>query len=105
MTKKKLATFRIDPNEWEAFQEWAKRSGTNASALLVDYIEQCLDRPPSKISKFLQNETTSNIDYRIDTIEKRLKALEESIEQRIEKFIKRQMANIQSEVVHPESEV
>ncbi|MFB2920292.1 MULTISPECIES: hypothetical protein [Aerosakkonema] len=105
MAKKKLATFRIDGDEWEAFQQWAKRSGTNASALLVDYIEQCLDRPPTKISILSQNEITNNIDARIDTIEKRLKVLEESIEERIEKFIKRQMANIQSEVVHPENEV
>lgn len=105
MAKKKLATFRINGDEWEAFQEWAKRSGTNASALLVDYIEQCLDRPPAKISIISQNETINNIDYRIDTIEKRLKALEESIEERIEKFIKRQIANIQSEVVQKESEV
>jgi len=37
MIQKKLATFRIDADQWDAFQEWAKRSGTNASALLVHY--------------------------------------------------------------------
>ncbi|MCL1474610.1 hypothetical protein [Argonema antarcticum] len=102
MKKKKLATFRINPDEWQAFQEWAKRSGTNASALLVDYIEQCLDRPPDKISRISPDGTTNNIDYRIDSIDKRLKALEGAIEERIEKLIKRQMTEIQSDLVHPE---
>ena len=105
MTKKKLATFRIDPDEWEAFQEWAKRSGTNASALLVNYIEQCLDRPPSKISRFSLNGTDDNIERRIDSIDKRLKLLEGSIEEKIEKLIKKQMVSIQPEVVSPEDEV
>lgn len=76
MTAKKLATFRIDPDEWEAFQQWAKRNGTTASALLVEYIEECLDRPPTKPSGIRLEQMVINLTKRIDSIDKRLKVLE-----------------------------
>lgn len=92
MNQKTLATFRIDASQWQAFQQWAKRSGTNASALLVEYIEECLVRPPAKAGKFPLHPTTNHLDKRIDELDKRLKLLETSIDQRIEVIIQHQMS-------------
>ncbi|OKH30832.1 hypothetical protein NIES2119_30120 [[Phormidium ambiguum] IAM M-71] len=82
MNDKKLATFRIDASQWKAFQEWARRSGTNASALLVEYIEECLNRAPTKGAKF-GKEPAINIDKRIDSLDKRIAQLEELIAERM----------------------
>lgn len=78
MTEKKLATFRINSDAWEAFQQWAKRHGTTASALLVEYIEECLDRPPTKPSGIRLEQMAINLANRVDSIEQRLKLLETS---------------------------
>ncbi|MBD2181883.1 hypothetical protein H6S82_00245 [Planktothrix sp. FACHB-1355] len=92
MTNKKLATFRIDASKWQAFQQWAKRSGSNASALLVEYIEECLDTAPTRRSIFPLNQTANNIDERIGSIDERLKLLEASVERRVKEAIEQQIA-------------
>ncbi|MBE9225336.1 hypothetical protein IQ264_07810 [Phormidium sp. LEGE 05292] len=92
MKQKKLATFRIDADEWVAFQEWARRSGTNASAILVNYIEECLERTPTRFSHFPIERMNKNIDKRLDNIEERLKLLETSLEARIQKEVQQQIA-------------
>lgn len=94
MRQKKLATFRIDADEWEAFQEWARRSGTNASALLVNYIEECLDRTPTRFSRMPIDRITNNLDKRIDRLDERLTFLETSQEARIQKLIQQHIAAI-----------
>ena len=38
----KLATFRIQPEEWSAFQTLCKAGGSNASRELIGYIQGCL---------------------------------------------------------------
>ena len=87
MTPKKLATFRIDADEWEAFQQWAKRNGTTASALLVEYIEECLDRPPTKPSGIRLEHMVINLTKRIDSIDKRLSLLETPSNVRSDKIV------------------
>ncbi|MFB2891734.1 hypothetical protein ACE1CI_02205 [Aerosakkonemataceae cyanobacterium BLCC-F50] len=91
MIQKKLATFRIDADQWDAFQEWAKRSGTNASALLVNYIEQCLVSTPSRFSQF-PDRMNKNLDKRLDRLEQRLLFLETSLEGRIQYLIQQHIA-------------
>ena len=39
----KLATFRVKEDNWLNFQALCKESGTNASAVLIAYIQACLD--------------------------------------------------------------
>ncbi|MFB2877124.1 hypothetical protein, partial [Floridanema aerugineum] len=97
--QKKLATFRIDADEWVAFQEWARRSGTNASAILVNYIEECLELPPTRFSRFPMERMNKNIDKRLDNIEERLKFLEVSIEARIQKEVQQQIAISNQELI------
>lgn len=91
MNDKTLATFRIDMAQWKAFQEWAKRSSTNASALLVEYIEECLDRAPTRGAKFRLESNAINIDQRIDSLDKRIAQLEISLDKRIEELLARRM--------------
>jgi hypothetical protein len=52
MSSNKLATFRIDDEVWQLFQDKAKANGTNASALLQGFVKDYLD---------------DNLDSRIDT--------------------------------------
>lgn len=94
MTTKKLATFRVGADEWEAFQQWAKRHGTTASALLVDYIEQCLDKPATKPSAIRLEQMAFNLANRIDNIDQRLNLLETSLSRRIQEIVRQQMASL-----------
>lgn len=106
MAAKKLATFRIDVDKWQAFQQWAKRSGTNASALLTEYIEECLDMAPTKISRLsIDRNGSSHLDQRVDDLENRLKHLETSIESVIKQAVEVQIATIQSGANPKEQEV
>jgi hypothetical protein len=101
MIQKKLATFRIDADQWDAFQEWAKRSGTNASALLVNYIEQCLVSTPSRSSHF-PDRMNKNLDKRLDSLEQRLLFLETSLEARIQYLIQQHLAAIHHQSLPPD---
>ena len=42
MNDKTLATFKIEPDQWEAFKSKANDSGSNASAMLKDFISAYL---------------------------------------------------------------
>ena len=43
MTESGLATFRIEKERWIRFQQLAKDSNTNASKLIIGFIDACLD--------------------------------------------------------------
>lgn len=106
MAAKKLATFRIDVSKWQAFQQWAKRSGTNASALLSEYIEQCLDTAPTRISRLsIDRNDTSHLDQRIDDLSNRLKHLETSMESLIKQAVEVQIATIQNGSAQSDQEI
>ncbi|MFB2920177.1 MULTISPECIES: hypothetical protein [Aerosakkonema] len=103
MAAKKLATFRIDPNKWQAFQQWAKRSGTNASALLTEYIDGCLDIPPTRVSRFsIDRNNDVSLEQRMDELEQRLKDLQSSMEASIKQAVETQLANLQNQVSQSE---
>jgi hypothetical protein len=70
MTDSGLATFRIEKERWARFQQLAKDSNSNASKLIISFIDACLDnrididdytitQPKSAIS-------TSSIDEYLD---------------------------------------
>lgn len=57
-----LATFRLEKEYWQAFQTWAKRRGSTASAELTRYVLACigeLDSSELPVAK-------TNIDVDID---------------------------------------
>lgn len=66
----KLATFRTDSNIWQKFQDKAKAKGTNASALLQNFVQNYLDDNLDSIdkqSRQTDNGIDINLDERIDT--------------------------------------
>lgn len=64
MTKDRLATFRIDPDLWEAFKNKANSNQTSASALLNNFIRAYLaDRVEF---------TTQDIEQQIEAIASRI---------------------------------
>lgn len=63
----KLATFRVEDEQWEVFQQEAKKRGVSASSLLQDFVawvNQGNDLPLGAIASPLLEE---DIDKRIET--------------------------------------
>lgn len=69
MADKTLATFRIDPQEWEAFKNMAVASGSNASAVLTEFVRSYLapnSQSPTPNPQPLHLDTA--IDERLDKV-------------------------------------
>jgi hypothetical protein len=70
----KLATFKIDELEWEAFKALCDAQGTSASRTLIMFIEQSI--ADGKIDESLLPKpriaSSQNIDVDIDSLEARL---------------------------------
>lgn len=76
----KLATFRVNDDEWEAFKEAAKQDGSNASAELIRFIRAYqngfrLDREesPAKIENSIES-AIAPLVQRIEALEGKLAA-------------------------------
>lgn len=66
MSKAKLATFRIDENDWDAFQGWAKAKGTNASSELIGFVQACIGKCDRlSVPEQLDNDIYGRIDKQI----------------------------------------
>jgi hypothetical protein len=88
-----LGTFRVDKKSWDKFQELAKGGDTNASKLIVEFIDACLDnridiknytstKPKSKpenLSESIDTHLDNNLNARIDA------RLKEILDNRIDK--------------------
>lgn len=72
MPDKSLATFRIEPEKWEAFKALATSNGSNASAVLIDFIETCLATNRIHIESSAST-TNFNLDDINVLIDKRIK--------------------------------
>ena len=90
MTERTLGTFRIDKAQWEAFQSRAKENGSNASSLILSWIDlyldgnlDSLDKTESCLDNSIDN-VDSRIDKRLDeillTVQERLDRLEQELE-------------------------
>lgn len=79
MTESGLATFRIEKERWARFQQLAKDSNSNASKLIISFIDACLDnridisdytitQPKSAISTSgIDDYLDNHLDTRIDS--------------------------------------
>ncbi|MEH2282786.1 MAG: hypothetical protein V7K90_15895 [Nostoc sp.] len=94
MADKTLATFRIEPEEWESFKALATGSNSTASAILLRFIKSCLDA-----KQILSTSSTLNTNYSLDSIEalvdKRIKLSIDSIEALVDKRIEVNLDNIE----------
>jgi hypothetical protein len=84
MTERTLGTFRIDKSQWEAFQGKAKENGSNASSLILSWIELYLDGNLDSIDKVKSclDDSIDSIDNRIDKrVEERLQPIRERIDE------------------------
>lgn len=76
-----LATFRIDPEKWQAFKGKAKGDGTNASAVLIQLVTAYLDGNIDRIldkSASLDNNLDKRIENAIAPLRGELAALKKS---------------------------
>jgi|688.fasta_scaffold35402_3 hypothetical protein len=89
----KLATFKIDELEWEAFKALCDAQGTSASRTLIMFIEQSI--ADGKIDESLLPKfrvaSSQNIDTDIDAMEARL----------MDRLIARLDDRLSSEIVQP----
>lgn len=68
----KLATFKIDENDWEAFKALCDSQNIPASRALVGFIEQSLSAGKIDESLLPKPKSSQNIDIDIDSLEARL---------------------------------
>lgn len=91
MADKTLATFRIDPQDWEAFKSLASTEGSNASTLLLEFVRWRLagnqishpDPTPDSTTHLdnLDDKIDERIAARLDTvIDKKLDELRSQID-------------------------
>lgn len=80
MTDKTLATFRIDPQDWEAFKNMAGVENSNASAVLNEFVRWYLagnrineGSTPVPNQESIHLDNTDNIH--LDNIDERLETL------------------------------
>ena len=75
---KTLATFRIEEDDWKAFQEWAKTKGSNATSEVVAYVSLVLKKPDRRIGETaLEDMIDTRLDALIDSkLEARLKNIQ-----------------------------
>jgi hypothetical protein len=80
MAESALGTFRVDKDLWAKFQELAKSGDSNASKLIVGFIEACIDNridikdytstkpkpKPENLSVSIDSYLDKNLDTRID---------------------------------------
>ena len=98
MTDKVLATFRIESEKWESFKALATSNGSNASAILTQFIETCLDtnQLPSQTSA---TQSPSNNDNHLDKLEemidKRIDTRLEELRSQLEKQFLAQLEQLQ----------
>lgn len=76
MKDKTLATFRIEPEQWEALKEKASSKGSNASAVLNELVSRYLaddeiDSPNNRLDKDIDN-IDKYIDEKLDDIDERI---------------------------------
>jgi hypothetical protein len=69
MSDLKLATFKIEPDRWQAFQDKAKQEGSNASALLKTFIGRYLDGSIEIPSELSSTDIDSRIDAKLEKFE------------------------------------
>lgn len=73
MADKTLATFRIDPQEWETFKNTASAEGTNASAVFTEFVRWYNSgNRLGNSTAFADTNLDKTIDKRLDIIEQRL---------------------------------
>ncbi|MGL5804589.1 MAG: hypothetical protein ACRC11_03980 [Xenococcaceae cyanobacterium] len=86
MSKKQLATFRIDESDWQSFQNLAKEHDTNASSALIKFIKACLAGSIDISLNELQLEESidsKSLDKRIDiNLDTKLTGLDERIDKK-----------------------
>jgi len=68
----KLATFKIDENQWEAFKAVCETQGIPASRALVGFIDSTVNAGKVDESLLPKPKTSQNIDIDIDGLEARL---------------------------------
>jgi hypothetical protein len=82
----KLATFKIDGNDWESFKALCEAQDSNASRTLIRFIGLAVANgkiDESFIAKPQQSSSSQNIDNDIDSLEARLMDSIDSLEARL----------------------
>lgn len=96
MKDKTLATFRIEPEQWEAFKEMAANKGTNASAVLNELVSWYLAGNDVNTSSDHLDRDIDNIANEIDKrIDEKLGDIDERIYKRLEEKLEAQQAQIE----------
>jgi hypothetical protein len=96
---KMMASFRIDRNDWNRFGLLAKRERLNATQVLTDYIQKCLDADRTYFDRRVSTDYSStdneSVSINNDNV---LKLIDERINTDISTFVNTALVPIQDEV-------
>lgn len=70
--KSSLVSFRVSPDSWEQFKDWAKSRGNTASSELQIYIQSCIGGSIDI--------TAPSVNTSLDSFERRLNHVETALE-------------------------
>lgn len=89
---KTLATFRINPKQWEAFKAMASGEGSNASAILNDFVGWYL--AGNRI-----NQLDNNLDLNLDAINEKIdKRIDEMLDNKLDTHIDKKLDEVLNEL-------
>ena len=82
MARDKLITVRIEEEKREAFKQWADSRNQDASSLLYDFIDACLDERIDESILSRSSNPTQQLDNRIANLEENLKELDKQLDEK-----------------------
>lgn len=89
---KTLATFRVEPKQWEAFKATASDESSNASAVLNDFVAWYL--AGNRINKL-----DTNIDLNLDAINEKIdKRIDEMLDNKLDTHIDKKLDEVLKEL-------
>ena len=96
---KTLATFRVEEDDWKAFQEWAKTKGSNATSEVVAYVSLVLKKPDSRTGgTALEDMIDALIDSKLEARIKNIQPLNDSkTDDRIVALIEERLSRLESQ--------
>lgn len=86
MVEKQLATFRIEAEQWQAFKAKATEGGTNATAMLLQWINLYLDDNLDVSIDLTQSHLDKNLDSVLSSLDRRIDSAIAPLQQQIDQL-------------------
>ena len=79
-----IATYRIDPDKWELFQEWCRQNKTDASKTIIAYIDSLI----KPLDKHIDNNEVNYLKNEVKQLKAKIEQLDAVIASLVERLDK-----------------